>query len=80
MTQSSAISELAMVALTEDLPSLGLRAGDVATVVLVHQGGRGYTLEFCDLTGKTVAVTTVEAFQVRTIERGEVANARRRAG
>jgi hypothetical protein len=74
------IPELAIVALTADLPEEGLRAGDVGTVVMVHRDGAGYTVEFCDLTGETVAVTALEAAQVRPIEHGEIASARRRAG
>lgn len=68
------------VALTQDLPNEGLRAGDVGTVVMVHRNGEGYTVEFCELTGDTVAVATVAAAQVRPIQRGEVPHARRLAG
>jgi hypothetical protein len=77
---TGAIPELAIVALTQDLPEHGLRAGDIGTVVLVHNAGEGYIVEFCDLTGETIAVATVFSPQVRPIEHGEVANARRRVG
>jgi len=36
------IKEHDCVALTEDLPEEGLKAGDVGTVVHIHQGGAGY--------------------------------------
>jgi len=53
--------------LTQDLPHDRLRAGDVGTVVHVHQGGAGYEVEFMTLSGDTVAVTTVMASQVRPV-------------
>ena len=49
--------------------SRGLRAGDVGTVVQRHESstdaGPGYSLEFFDMTGRTVAVATVSASQLR---------------
>ena len=50
------IKELDQIVLTEDLPEYGLRAGDVGTVVLVHQEGKGYEVEFVALDGETLAV------------------------
>ena len=35
-----------LTVLTRDLPEEGLTAGDVGTVVHVHEGGRGYGVEF----------------------------------
>jgi len=64
------------VVLAADLPEHGLRAGDVGTVVLVHEGGRGYEVEFATLDGETVAVATLENSQVRPIGRHEIAHAR----
>lgn len=49
------------VILTEDLPEHGLCAGDVGTVVERHVvPGReeGLSVEFFDMTGRTVAVVT----------------------
>lgn len=55
--------------LTVDLPLDGLRAGDVGTVVERHQipgvDEVGYSLEFFDMTGHTVAVVTVAASNLR---------------
>ena len=70
------IDELASVVLTTDLPERGLRAGDIGTVVLVHQGGQGYTVEFMTLSGETVAVVTLAGDQVRPIRRNEIAHVR----
>jgi len=70
------IKELDSVALTTDLPEHGLAKDDIGTVVLVHEGGRGFTVEFMTLTGKTIAVVTLLANQVRLIAKNEIAHAR----
>jgi hypothetical protein len=70
------IRELDRVVLGRRLDDLGLEAGDVGTVVLVHEGGRGFEVEFVTLDGETVAVTTVSAGDVRPIDRNEIAHAR----
>lgn len=70
------IEELASVVLTTSLPDHGLQAGDIGTVVLVHQDGKGYTVEFITLSGETVAVITVPAAQIRPIRTNEIAHAR----
>jgi hypothetical protein len=58
------------VILTVDVPAEGLRAGDVGTVVERHQvpgvAEVGYSVEFFDMTGRTVAVVTVPASNLRT--------------
>ena len=54
--------------LTIDLPQHGLAAGDVGTVVDRHTFAGpedGYSVEFFDMTGRTVAVVTVPAGQLR---------------
>lgn len=51
-----------------DLPEHGLCAGDIGTVVERHDVPgleTGYSVEFFDLTGRTVAVTTLPASQLR---------------
>ncbi len=70
------IDELAGVVLTTDIAEHNLRAGDVGTVVLVHQGGQGYTVEFMTLGGDTVAVVTLRAEQIRAIRSNEIAHVR----
>lgn len=70
------IHELDEVVLTVPIPDLGLMEGDLGTVVLVHDGGRGYEVEFVTLDGATVAVVTALADQVRAIKRHEIAHAR----
>ena len=70
------IRELDDVILECDLPESGLASGDVGTVVLVHQRGEGYEVEFTALDGETVAVVTLSASQVRAVRSGEIAHAR----
>jgi hypothetical protein len=70
------IKELDSVVLTTDLPEHGLAKDDIGTVVLVHERGRGFTVEFMTLAGKTIAVVTLLANQVRLIAKNEIAHAR----
>ena len=57
------------VILTRDMPEDGLRAGDVGTVVERHAvpgvSEDGYSVEFFDMTGNTVAVITLPASDLR---------------
>lgn len=71
------IKELDSVVLTTDLPEHSLARGDIGTVVLVHEGGKGCTVEFMTLAGKTLAVVTLLANQIRQIAKDEIAHARR---
>lgn len=70
------IKEHDPVILTIDLPSEGLAAGDIGTIVHVHNGGEGFEVEFMTLDGQTVAVSTLLASQVRPVAGGEIAHAR----
>jgi hypothetical protein len=70
------ISELNPVVLKQDLPEHGLRAGDVGWVVLLHDEGGGYEVEFVTLAGQTLSVVTVAADAVRAVRRREIAHAR----
>src|SRR5262249_2836523 len=70
------IGELDLVVLKRDLPDARLAAGDGGTVVLVHQQGAGYEVEFTTLSGDTVAVMTLEASDVRPVEAREIVHAR----
>lgn len=57
------------VVLTRDVPEHGVRAGDIGTVVERHvvPGVReeGYSVEFFDMAGNTVAVATLPASALR---------------
>ena len=70
------IHELDTVILTHDLPPQKLREGDLGAVVLVHQGGTAYDVEFVTLGGETLAVVTLPAEAVRAATGREIAHAR----
>lgn len=52
-----------IVALIE-IPSEGLEAGDVGTVVVVYDEGAGFEVEFMTVLGDTIAVATVFPHQI----------------
>jgi hypothetical protein len=70
------IEELEVVALTRAVPEHGLEAGDIGTVVMVHEAMNGYTVEFMDLRGNTIAVADLPADAVRRVRNREVAHVR----
>jgi hypothetical protein len=70
------IKELDPVVLTESLPEQGLQAGDVGWVVMIHDDGTGYEVEFVTLSGETISVVTVPATAVRPVGCKEIAHAR----
>jgi len=70
------IKELDPVVLTKRLPEHGLEAGDVGWVVMVHDNGAGFEVEFITLAGETVSVVTVPASAVRPVAPKEIAHAR----
>jgi len=74
------IQELEDVFLESAFSEHGLQRGDMGTVVLVHQGGKGYEVEFTTLDGETIAIITLLASQVRPAHRREIAHARELAG
>ncbi len=57
------------------VPTEGLEAGDVGTIVHIYRDGLAYEVEFTLLDGNTAAVVTVEAWQVRPIGRREIVHA-----
>ncbi len=70
------IREHDCVVLREDVLADGLQAGDLGTVIHVHQGGAGFEVEFMTLTGETVAITTLLPTQIRPIAKREIAHVR----
>jgi hypothetical protein len=70
------IREHDCIVLTSDLPGEGLQAGDVGTVVHIHSDAAAYEVEFMTLTGKTVAVATVLASQLRGVRKSDLAHVR----
>lgn len=70
------IKELDPVVLLKDIPTAGLRAGDVGTIVMVHDNGRGYEVEFATFRGLTLAVMSLSADDVRAVGTHEIAHVR----
>lgn len=73
------ITEHSLVVLDCDPPNEKLNRGDVGTVAHVYRDRAAYEVEFVDGGGKTIALLTVEAKDVRKILPGEVLHARRTA-
>ncbi len=61
------LKELDSVVLTTDVPEHGLKAGDLGVIVHSYRNNEAFEVEFMTLAGKTVAVTTLLASQVRAI-------------
>ncbi len=70
------IKEHDRVVLTKAIPDQGLTASDVGTVVHVHKNGEAFEVEFLTLHGETVAIATLSASQVRSVEKREITHAR----
>lgn len=70
------IHEHDKVVLTLDVPSHGLKAGDMGIAVYVFLEG-GCMVEFMTLEGETIAVVTLDKDQVRPIESGDIPHARK---
>jgi len=70
------IKEHDCVVLTQALPGDGLQTGDIGTVVHIHQGGAGFTVEFMTLAGQTVAISTLLPTQIRPIAKRDIAHVR----
>lgn len=58
------IELLDTVALTADVPDLGLTVGEVGAVVEVFGDGEAFEVEFCDQSGKTYGLHTLRANQL----------------
>lgn len=70
------IKEHDRVVLIANVPTEGLVAGDVGTVVHIYRDGQAYEVEFFTLEGKTAAVVTLEVSQVRPVGKREITHAR----
>ena len=61
------IEGLDQVALTKNLPMLGLVVGDIGTVVFVHRNHEAFELEFITSEGHTLGVETLARDGVRAV-------------
>ena len=66
MTPTPAIRELDTVVLVRDLPESGLRAGDLGAIVQVYSA-EALEVEFVTASGRTVALLSVSASDVRPV-------------
>ena len=69
------MKELDTVVLRRPLPEFGLVEGDVGAIVHVHAGG-GFEVEFVTGEGKTLAVATLGAEDLRPIDAHELLHVR----
>jgi hypothetical protein len=58
------LKEHDVVAMTDDRPEDGLRAGDVGSIVHCYSAASSYEVEFVDEGGRTKCVATVPASQI----------------
>ena len=70
------IHEHDRVVLTAPLENDGLEPGDIGAVDHIYPRHEAYEVEFVTLTGKTAAVVTVSADQVRPVGSSEIPHAR----
>ena len=70
------IKEHDRVVLKKSVPEEGLKTGDVGTVIHVYNRGEAFEVEFLTLYGETVAVATLEASQIRPVQKREITHAR----
>ena len=74
------INELDTVVLTRDLPEHGLETGDVGAVVHIYPGAAAsFEVEFVSAEGRTLALVTLPASDLRPMAGPEILHARRLA-
>jgi len=68
--------ELETIVLNRDIPEHGLAKGDVGAVVHRYSSGEAYEVEFVTADGRTVAVLTLTASEIRSMGSGEILHVR----
>lgn len=63
----STIDILDTIAVAQDIPQLGLTAGEAGAVVDVLKDGEAYEVEFCNDTGDTYGLYTLRANQITVL-------------
>jgi|ERR1017187_6472480 hypothetical protein len=71
-----AIDELDCVALTKDIPALGLVIGDVGTVVHVYASGKAFEVKFITAEGHTLGVETLDCNEVMPVTGNSIMHVR----
>lgn len=67
---------LDVVVLKRDLPDMGLRKGDLGTVVEIYEPD-GLEVEFVTASGRTEALVTLNVSDVRAVEDSDLVSVRR---
>ena len=68
--------ELDTIVLARDIEKHGLKKGDIGAVVNVYGNGEAGEVEFVTATGRTVALVTLKASDVRSTKSNDVLHVR----
>jgi len=71
------LKEHSVVALTVELAELGLRKGDIGTIVYVSETPPGYIVEFNSYDGAMIGLPSLALSDVRLLDEQDVPHARR---
>ncbi|MFI5172166.1 MAG: DUF4926 domain-containing protein [Chitinophagales bacterium] len=66
--QFKMIKEFDRIVLIRDLPGTIFVKGDIGTVVMIYDGGRGYEIEFFAADGSTLGVESVDTHDLISTE------------
>ncbi len=69
-------TELETIVLTHDIRKQGLKEGDMGAVVNVYDYGNAAEVEFVTATGKTIALVTLKASDIRSTKSNDVLHVR----
>ena len=70
------IKELDLVVLTHDVEHVGLKIGDVGTVVHKYADGEAFEVEFVTADGETIAVLSLSTTDIRPRAQKEILRVR----
>ena len=70
------IKELETIVLSRNLPEHSLSRGDIGAIVHSYKSGESYEVEFINGRGKTIALVTLEARDVRPMNPNEILHVR----
>lgn len=68
--------ELETIVLTRDIKEHGLKEGDMGAVVNVYDKGSAAEVEFVTATGRTIALVTLKASDIRSTKSDDVLHVR----
>ena len=63
--ETALLKEHDLVVVTEDLPELAVRCGDIGTVVHIYCDNAAFEVEFVSSTGQTIGTATLPASKIR---------------